>query len=95
MKYLKQFEKIKDKNISIGRIYRSGPWHVDSKVTIPLIKIIEINNVTHTMVGKTYFKGSEEERIHYHLRKEDLKNIASPEEIEFFNSIENIKKYNL
>ena len=98
MKYLKYFEKIKGKNISVGRIYRSGPFHIGKgegeRMTIPLVKILEIKN-NKLMVCKTYFKDNYEEHIFNYLRNIDLKNIASPEEIEFFNSIENMKKYNL
>ena len=103
MKYLKYFEKIKGKNVKIGEIYRIRPVQIDShKTTIPLAKIIkklgpEIVNL------ETYIEDENCEKWTLgNYNKRILLNIATKEEIEYFNDIANMfaaikdsKKYNL
>ena len=94
MKYIKYFEKIKNKNIQIGRIYRIGYCYVNNRTLIPIAKIIDIAS-NQNLTLKTYFQDNNEEYILKNWRKVNLTNIASPLEINQFNLIENTKKYNL
>jgi len=94
MKYLKYFEKIKNKNIAVGKIYRIGYTYIGSRKLIPLVKIINMVVPDGIILVKCYFEDSKEE-FTFNLFKKDFTNIATPEEIDYFNSIESSKKYNL
>jgi len=94
MNYIKYLEKIKNKNIEIGRIYRIGYAYRDNRNLMPIAKIIDMPN-KYNLTLKTFFQDNNEECILKNWSKAQLTNIASPKEIEQFNIIENIKKYNL
>jgi hypothetical protein len=106
MKYLKYFEKIKGKNVKIGGIYRIRPYHKSDKSdhmsTIPLAKIIDkLGSEIISFV--TYFQTDDCDKLLFkNYNKKILLNIATPDEIEYFNkfeekfeSKERSKKYNL
>ena len=93
MKHLKIFEKVKEKNLKIGNIYRCGYSTQLNGDNISLVKIIEFQNDGMLLV-KSYFKDNLKEHI-TRVSKNWIKNIASPSEIIEFNTIEQSKKYNL
>ncbi len=96
MKHLKYFEhrKIKNKNIKVASIYRTGTMILRNSVeTIPLAKIISIQPDGKLKI-KTYLKDNYNEE-YLEITKSWIINIASPSEIEEFESIEQSKKYNL
>ena len=95
MKYIKKYENIN--NIKIGNIYKTNlkyasfPYAENEKI-ISLVKILDING--NILYVKTFLKKNKEEYI-FNCLKNQLTRIANKEEKEFFNSIENMKKYNL
>lgn len=94
MNYIKYLEKIKNKNIQIGRIYRIKNYAIDGRRLIPIAKIIDIA-INKNLTLKTYFADNNEEYIFKNFSKVNFTNIASTSEIDQFNFLENIKKYNL
>lgn len=104
MKYLKYFEKIKGRNVKVGGIYRIRPYYKSDSYTstIPLAKIIDkLGSEIISFV--TYFQTDEcDKLLCKNHNKKELLNIATPEEIEYFNKFEEkfeakerSKKYNL
>lgn len=94
MKYIKYLEKIKNKNIQIGRIYRLKNYAINGRLLISIGKIIDIPTKDNITL-KAYFQDNNDEYIFKNFKKSDFTNIATPAEIEQFNTIENMKKYNL
>lgn len=93
MKHLKFFEKHKIKDIKIGNIYNTGEIILRNEIiTIPLVKIISIKGGRVNI--KTYTKVEHTEEF-IQITKSWLNNIASPSEIDQFEIIEQINKYNL
>ena len=95
MKYIKTYEKINRKNIVPGRYYRIGDILIDGgKATIPICKLLSFDNETGMLKIKTFLKDDHEERI-IKIHITWIKNIASPEEIIEFDTIEARMKYNI
>lgn len=102
MKYLKYFEKIKGKNVKVGEIYRIRPTGINNKMSLPVAKIISRLGTEYVSL-ETYIEDENCEKwILRNYNKKILLNIATPEEIEYFNKFEEkfeakkrSEKYNL
>jgi len=99
MKYIKLFEKIKGRNIEIGRIYRIREISFGSDIhsmdrSIPLCRITGHNKWKDSLIILTFSENNFKE-LEFTIPKGWLMNIASQSEIDEFEAIENSKKYNL
>jgi hypothetical protein len=104
MKYLKLFEYVKD--LEIGKVYKIQPLFIashmlddedrkkylnNSKRIINYAEILSLNPTT----AKTYFVDDHKEYITKNLQKRYIQRPANPKEVQDFELIGAIKKYNL
>lgn len=98
MKYIKTYETLHKKSIIVGDIYAIDSILILTPTlnsqNIPLGRIVSASIFDYLNI-KTFLKGNLEEYEILGKYKNILKRKATKEEIEYFESIENAKKYNI
>lgn len=101
MRYLKTFERVWSKNIKVGEIYVIEEILIAEQGYKPNINLGKIIKKEYFLPGlpiidvETYIKGDLEKYIFYGFETKYIKRLANKEEIAEFESIKNMKKYNL
>lgn len=101
MKYIKTYEGVWLKKLKEGNIYLIDEMLIAEKGYKhnfrlgKIIKLLKLGEAIIQINMKTYIKGTTEEYIFYDFKNKFIKRLATPEEINEFEAIENSKKYNI